>query len=48
MDFDISKGFWEQKRTNTHLYKAYNILNLQVNSLTYNFESGVDFEYFIF
>lgn len=46
MDFDLTKGFWEQERSKTDLFKAYNIIDLQEASLTYNSESGIDREYF--
>lgn len=45
-DFDITKGYWEQERKDTQLYKAFNILHLQKGSSVFNSESGIDFEYF--
>lgn len=45
-DFDITKGYWQQERKDTQLYKAFNILHLQKGKSVFNSESGIDFEYF--
>ncbi|GMO63364.1 MAG: hypothetical protein Ta2D_10200 [Rickettsiales bacterium] len=37
----------EKRMKETDIYKTYNILNLQENTLFYNFDSGVDKDYFL-